>query len=75
MRRLRLNNIEFRYSECNKSYELVNWENSETCYVVAFFCKHKEGYNMETVGDRFFKDHDAWIVGKHALNFLNKNNS
>ena len=26
---------------------------------------------METVGDRFFKDHDAWVVGKHAIAFLN----
>ena len=26
---------------------------------------------METVGDRFFWDHDAWIVGKHAIRFLN----
>jgi hypothetical protein len=68
---MKLNNIEFRWSETNKSYELVKWEESKTCYVVAFFRKHKEGYNMETVGDRFFEDHDAWIVGKHALSFLN----
>ena len=26
---------------------------------------------MRTVGDRFFEDKDAWIVGKHGLAFLN----
>ena len=68
---MRLNNIEFRWSEVNRSYELVKWQESKTCYAIAFFHKHKEGYDMKTVGDRFFKDHDAWIVGKHALSFLN----
>jgi len=29
-------------------------------------------YNdMRTVGDRFFEDKDAWVVGKYALEFLN----
>jgi hypothetical protein len=26
---------------------------------------------MRTVGDRFFEDKDAWVVGKHAIEFLN----
>jgi len=39
--------------------------------VIAFFNKSTEGYDMETVGDRFFEDKDAWIVGKYGLNFLN----
>jgi hypothetical protein len=26
---------------------------------------------MRTIGDRFFEDKDAWIVGKYALGFLN----
>lgn len=64
-------NIEFRYSDANKVHELVKWQGGGTCFVVAFFRKRKEGYNMETVGDRFFSDHDAWIVGKHAIKFLN----
>ena len=43
----------------------------ETCCVIAFFDKDKEGYDMRTIGDRFFEDKDAWIVGKYALGFLN----
>ena len=27
---------------------------------------------MRTIGDRFFDDKDAWIVGKYALGFLNE---
>jgi hypothetical protein len=27
---------------------------------------------MRTVGDRFFEDKDAWVVGKYALGFLNE---
>ena len=68
---MRKGNIEFRYSETNKSYVLVKCQESEVCYVVAFFIKKSEGYDMETVGNRFFQDHDAWIVGKQALEFLN----
>jgi hypothetical protein len=68
---MKLNNIEFRWSEINKLYEMVKWQESKTCYVIAFFHKGEEDYYMETVGDRFFEDHDAWIVGKNAINFLN----
>ena len=68
---MRLNDIEFRWSKINNAYELVKWQESDTYYVVAFFRKHKEGYDMETVGDRFFVDHDAWIVAKYAIQFLN----
>jgi hypothetical protein len=76
---MRFRNIEFRWSTCNKKYELVKWykaevdgcEEREYCYVVAFFDKGKEGYDMRTVGDRFFEDKDAWVVGKYALGFLN----
>jgi hypothetical protein len=27
---------------------------------------------METVGNRFFEDKDAWVVGKYGLEFLNE---
>ena len=70
---MRYNNIEFRWSEFNDLYELVKWykdEEKEFCYVVAFFRKKEEGYDMETIGNRFFEDHDAWVVGKHAMGFL-----
>jgi len=67
---MRYKNIEFLYSETNEKFELVKWE-GETNYVIAFFDMNKEGYDMRTVGDRFFKYHDAWFVGKRALAFLN----
>ena len=73
---MRFRNIEFRWSQCNNKYELVKWftdrENKEHCYVIAFFDKDKEGYDMRTIGDRFFEDKDAWVVGKYALGFLNE---
>ena len=71
---MRFRNIEFRWSKFNNKYELVKWNqnpNSETCYVIAFFNKGKEYYDMWTIGDRFFEDKDAWVVGKYALEFLN----
>jgi len=72
---MRFRNIEFRWSDLNKKYELVQWykdcNHKEFCCVVAFFDKGKEGYDMRTVGDRFFEDKDAWVVGKYALEFLN----
>jgi len=71
---MRFRNIEFRWSKINNKYELVRWythDSGDSCYVVAFFDKHKGGYDMRTVGDRFFEDKDAWVVGKYALEFLN----
>lgn len=72
---MRFRNIEFRWSKCNNKYELVKWNeapNSDTCYVIAFFDRDEEGYNMRTIGNRFFEDKDAWVVAKHAMNFLNE---
>jgi hypothetical protein len=73
---MKFRDIEFRYSQLNKKYELVRFyrdgEDKEYCYVIAFFDKDKEGYNMTTVGNRFFEDKDAWVVAKHAMNFLNE---
>ena len=79
LKTMRFRNIEFRWSNCNKKYELVKWNTptedsffkDPTCYVVAFFDKTKEGYDMRTIGDRFFEDKDAWVVGKYGLEFLN----
>jgi hypothetical protein len=77
---MRFRDIEFRWSKCNNKHELVKWyktkvdgcEERNYCYVVAFFDKGKEGYyDLRTVGDRFFEDKDAFIVGKHAIEFLN----
>jgi len=69
---MRKGDIEFRWSDINEKHELVKWEESgESCFVVAFFDKREEGYDMRTVGDCFFIDHDAWFVAKHAMLFLN----
>lgn len=73
---MRMRNIEFRWSELNKKYELIRWykdkNDKEFCCVVAFFDEQKDGYfDMRTVGGRFFEDKDAFIVGKHAIEFLN----
>ena len=77
---MRFRDIEFRWNIYNKKNELVKWyktkvdgcEERNYCYVIAFFDKDKEGYDMRTVGDRFFEDKDAWVVGKYALGFLNE---
>ena len=74
---MRFRNVEFRWSKVNNKYELVKWYQSngsgqENCYVIAFFDKDKEGYyDLRTIGSRFFEDKDAFIVGKHAIEFLN----
>jgi len=71
---MRFRNVEFRWSKVNNKYELVKWythDSGDSCYVVAFFNKGKEYYDMWTIGDRFFEDKDAWVVGKYALEFLN----
>jgi hypothetical protein len=72
---MRFRNIEFRWSKVNNKYELVKWqecEGKEYCYVIAFFDKGSECYDMRTIGDRFFEDKDAWVVGKYGLEFLNE---
>ena len=76
---MRFRDIEFRWNTYNKKHELVKWyktkvdgcEERNYCYVVAFFDKTKEGWDMRTVGNRFFEDKGAWVVGKHAIEFLN----
>jgi len=73
---MRFRDIEFRWSKCNNKYELVRWcecptLKKEYCYTLALFDKGKEGYDMRTIGNRFFDDKDAWVVGKYGLEFLN----
>ena len=66
-----LDNVEFRYSTANSLHGLVQWEGN-TCFVIAFFRLKKEGFGMETVGERFFNAPKSTIVlAKHALRFLN----
>ncbi|REK64918.1 MAG: hypothetical protein DWQ49_01075 [Bacteroidetes bacterium] len=74
---MKLNNIEFRWSDCNQKWELVEWFERENdkpyCCVIAFLNFDKEGVYMKTIGMRCVqvKDHEALrIVTKHAMNFL-----
>ena len=73
---MRFRDIEFRWSKLNNKYELVKWckntNDGEHCYVIAFFDKGKEGYDMRTISSRFFEDKDAFVVGKYAIEFLNE---
>jgi len=72
---MRFRNIEFRWNNYNQKHELLRWyediPGKEICYVIAFFDKGKEGYDLRTVGSRFFEDKDAWVVAKYGLEFLN----
>ena len=72
---MRFRNIEFRWNTYDNKHELVKWykvEERNYCYVVAFFDKTNSGWDMRTVGDRFFEDKDAFVVGKYAIEFLNE---
>jgi len=71
---MRLGGIKFCWSETNKKYQLVKCnQDGVTEFVVAFFDRHKEGYDMRTVGSRFFEvGVDACRVASFAIEFLNK---
>jgi len=66
--------IEFIYSHINKRHELhtrrMKPDGEYARQTIAYFTEHREGYDMTTIGQRFFIDDDAWIVAKHALEFL-----
>ena len=61
--------LEFIYSEANKMWEICAFLDNGGKYVIAFFEKDKEGYEMRTVGNRFF-NHDSFNIGKKAIEFL-----
>ena len=54
----RIENIEFRWSETNNAYELVQWLigsfGKDYCIVIAFFDLGDEGCDIRFVGDRPF---------------------
>jgi len=65
----RVEDLEVRWSDTNRSYELVQWvqyeeglmdipnalDANEYCFVIAFFREGSEGCNIEFVGDRPFR--------------------
>ena len=61
---LRAGPIEFRWSEGNQKYELLQWypwqEGGEHCCVIAFLDRTKEGFDMRTVGHRYHDALAAW---------------
>ena len=68
---MRTGNIEGRWSKFNEKHELIEWISDDQCMVIAFFDEHKEGgYDMRTVGDRFFNEEDAFVIGKHYMAFI-----
>lgn len=54
---LRAGAIEFRWSDTNQKYELLQWyprqEGGEYSCVIAFFGKSKEGFEMLPLGRRY----------------------
>ena len=74
---MKLNNIEFRWSDVNQMWELLEWferkNDKPYCCVIAFFHFDKEGVYMKSIGLRYVncKDQKALhIVAKNAMNFL-----
>ena len=53
---MRIDNFEFRRNGEERDAEIVAWnkggDGKEYCYTLAFFKKGKEGYNMNSIGDR-----------------------
>lgn len=86
---MRYNNVEFRQNGVKDSHgytidedrqnEIIAWNYSEsldkeTCYTICWLKSDKEGYYMETVGDRYveYKDMEALNhVTRYALRILN----
>ena len=74
-------NIEFRHSNGNNRYELVEWHHRKTgaflnyCITIASFQKSSEGYDMETVGERYqrsLEENHAVVIAltKYAFTVL-----
>jgi len=86
---MRYNNVEFRQNGVKDSHgytidedrpsEIIAWIYSEslgeeTCITICWLKRGKEGYYMETVGDRYFeyKDMEALNhVTRYAMKILN----
>jgi hypothetical protein len=71
---LQLGPCEFRWSDTNNGYEIVEWDTQHKyCWVVAFFDKTSEGYDMRTVGVRFHEaGKDAYELAELAFEWLDE---
>ena len=72
---LKRGRFDFLWSDTNDAYEIVEWDyDNQHCWVVAFFDKTSERYDMRTVGPRFTDaDHDAFELAQMAFNWLAEN--
>ena len=76
---MRYKNVEFRPATENRHAEIVAWNYSEsldkeTCFTLCWIKADKEGYYIETVGDRYVEYEDMEVlnhVAKYALRSLN----
>lgn len=76
---MRKDDLEFRWSDFNKRYELVRWfkknnEDKEFCIVVATYYKKSEGYEISFVGYRPFQVDDEkllWRMLKYGQDMCN----
>ena len=76
---MRYKNVEFRPVKEQRDAEIVAWNYSEvsdkeTCFTICWIKADKEGYYIETVGDRYveYEDMEALNhVAKYALRSLN----
>lgn len=77
---LRIDDIECRLIPDNteNKYEIVRWREDNTigrhCHVVAFMNPGEEGYDIESVGNRFFTNDINWntlgMVMKVSIDIL-----
>ena len=76
---MRYNDVELKPATENRHAEVVAWNYSEsfekeTCITICWLKSNKEGYYMETVGDRYveYEDMEALNhVAKYAMRSLN----
>lgn len=76
---MRYKNVEFRPVKEGRDAEIVAWTlcefvGDETCITLCWIKADKEGYYIETIGDRYveFEDMEALNhVAKYALRSLN----
>lgn len=71
---IRLGNFGVRWSSFNMGYEFVRYEgNTESHYVIAFYRETSEGYDLRTVGDRFWQHGtDSMILAGAFMETLTK---
>jgi hypothetical protein len=63
--------IEFAFGETNQKWALYKWlDDDSSKIVIAFFDSTSDGYNMRTVGNRFFEYDGAFLAAKRAMQML-----